>query len=181
MKLYEHYTLLSSLPEFVARRIISLGLHTWVPVSPVGTELGEGYVLQITPNEWKALNARGASALHDQSLWGIPLETTGAHYSSYVMLVVSDATLQSVPLPSWYRYPNAGGQGAVDHPKHYNTHPSGVECIQVVEHMGFNLGNAVKYIWRAGEKGAAIEDLKKAEWYIRREINRRELEGNTNE
>jgi len=56
---------------------------------------------------------------------------------------------------------------AVDHPK------SGIECIDVVEHMGFNLGNAIKYIWRADEKGAAVEDLRKAAWYIQREIDRR--------
>jgi hypothetical protein len=62
---------------------------------------------------------------------------------------------------------------AVDHPKHYNTHPSGVECITVVEHMGFNLGNAMKYIWRADEKGNALEDLEKAAWYVNREIQRR--------
>jgi len=60
----------------------------------------------------------------------------------------------------------------VDHPRHYNAHPSGVECITVVEHMTFNLGNAVKYIWRAGEKGEPTEDLEKAIWYIRREIAR---------
>lgn len=63
---------------------------------------------------------------------------------------------------------------AVDHPRHYNTHPSGVECIQVAEHFGFNLGNVVKYIWRAEEKGAPLEDLKKAQWYLRREIEKRE-------
>jgi Protein of unknwon function (DUF3310) len=61
----------------------------------------------------------------------------------------------------------------VSHPKHYNAHPSGVECITVVEHMGFNLGNAIKYIWRADEKGNAIEDLEKAAWYVAREIARR--------
>ena len=60
----------------------------------------------------------------------------------------------------------------VDHPRHYNAHPSGVECIDVVEHMSFNLGNAMKYIWRAGEKGKQIEDLKKAVWYLNREIER---------
>jgi Protein of unknwon function (DUF3310) len=57
-------------------------------------------------------------------------------------------------------------------PKHYTTHPSGVECITVTEHMNFCLGNAVKYIWRAGEKGDIIEDLKKARWYLDREIAR---------
>ena len=60
----------------------------------------------------------------------------------------------------------------VDHPKHYNANPSGVECITVVEHMTFNVGNAIKYLWRAGLKGAAIVDLEKARWYIDREIQR---------
>lgn len=61
----------------------------------------------------------------------------------------------------------------VNHPKHYSTNPSGVECIDVVEHMSFNVGNAVKYLWRADEKGNALEDLKKAAWYIQREIGKR--------
>jgi hypothetical protein len=60
----------------------------------------------------------------------------------------------------------------VDHPTHYNTHPSNVECITVVEHFSFNIGNAIKYLWRAGEKGKQLEDLRKAEWYVRREIER---------
>ena len=62
---------------------------------------------------------------------------------------------------------------AIDHPKHYNANPSGVECITIVEHMPFNLGNAVKYIWRSGLKAPdAITDLEKARWYIEREIAR---------
>jgi hypothetical protein len=61
----------------------------------------------------------------------------------------------------------------VNHPKHYTSHPSGVECIQITEHMGFNLGNAIKYVWRADEKNNAIEDLRKAVWYINREIAKR--------
>lgn len=63
-------------------------------------------------------------------------------------------------------------KSAVDHPKHYNSHPSGVECITVVEHFNFNLGNAIKYLWRAGLKGDATEDLQKARWYVQREIKR---------
>ncbi len=59
-------------------------------------------------------------------------------------------------------------------PSHYKSHPSGIECIQITEHMSFNLGNAIKYIWRADLKGNAIEDLKKAAWYIDREIKKRE-------
>jgi hypothetical protein len=62
----------------------------------------------------------------------------------------------------------------VDHPPHYTGHPSGVECITIVEHFGFNLGNAIKYIWRAALKGDLVEDLKKARWYIDREIGRLE-------
>jgi len=62
----------------------------------------------------------------------------------------------------------------VNRPAHYTDHPSGVECIQITEHMGFNLGNAVKYIWRCDLKKDAIEDLKKAIWYINREIQKRE-------
>ena len=58
-------------------------------------------------------------------------------------------------------------------PQHYRSHPSGVECIQVTEHMGFNLGNAVKYIWRCDLKNDSIEDLEKAIWYIQREIQKR--------
>ena len=63
----------------------------------------------------------------------------------------------------------------VNHPPHYTAHPSGVECIQVTEHMNFCLGNAIKYIWRADLKNG-IEDLNKAKWYIEREIKRRERE-----
>lgn len=61
----------------------------------------------------------------------------------------------------------------INNPPHYTSHPSGVECIQITEHMGFNLGNALKYLWRADEKGAPLDDLRKASWYIEREILRR--------
>ena len=65
----------------------------------------------------------------------------------------------------------------VDHPAHYTDHPSGVECITVTEHMNFNVGNAVKYLWRAGRKGDALTDLRKAAWYVNREIERLTREG----
>jgi hypothetical protein len=59
----------------------------------------------------------------------------------------------------------------VNHPKHYTSHPSGIECIEIVEHMPFNVGNAIKYLWRAGLKSEdTVEDLKKAEWYVKRQI-----------
>jgi len=59
----------------------------------------------------------------------------------------------------------------VNHPRHYNVHPSGVECIDIVEHMSFNLGNAVKYIWRYADKDGLVS-LDKAIWYIQREKQR---------
>lgn len=62
----------------------------------------------------------------------------------------------------------------VNHPRHYTSSPSGVECIQVTEHLGFCIGNAIKYLWRADAKGAPLEDLRKARWYVDREIARRE-------
>lgn len=67
----------------------------------------------------------------------------------------------------------------VNHPAHYTRHPSGVECIAITEHMGFCLGNAIKYIWRADLKNG-VEDLRKARWYIDRELARRQaLRDNT--
>ena len=61
----------------------------------------------------------------------------------------------------------------VNNPKHYTAHPSGIDCIQITEHMDFCLGNAFKYIWRADLKHDAIEDLRKARWYLDREIEKR--------
>lgn len=70
----------------------------------------------------------------------------------------------------------------VNHPKHYTQHPSGVECIDITRHYCFDIGNAIKYLWRAGlkkdaslnDKQKEIEDLKKAIWYIKDRI--KELE-----
>ena len=60
----------------------------------------------------------------------------------------------------------------VNHPKHYTQHPSGVECIEITEHLMCNRANAIKYAWRANDKGCTREDLQKCEWYINREIKR---------
>jgi hypothetical protein len=62
----------------------------------------------------------------------------------------------------------------VNHPPHYTADPSGVECIQITRHRNFNIGNAIKYLWRAGLKNenTTIEDLEKSIWYIQDEINR---------
>ena len=63
----------------------------------------------------------------------------------------------------------------VNHPSHYTSHPSGVECIRITEHMGFNLGNALKYVWRSDLKEDTEKDMNKAIWYIKRELKKRGL------
>jgi len=77
-------------------------------------------------------------------------------------LLVAGDTVFNMPKPT----------DPVNHPAHYTSHPSGVECIQVTQHMNFCVGNAMKYLWRAGNKGDYIEDLRKAKWYIEQEIAR---------
>lgn len=66
----------------------------------------------------------------------------------------------------------------VNHPSHYTSHPSGIECIEITRHYSFDIGNAIKYLWRNGLKNDCgrnpidkqIEDLKKAIWYINDQI-----------
>ncbi|WP_082134269.1 DUF3310 domain-containing protein [Mycolicibacter heraklionensis] len=58
----------------------------------------------------------------------------------------------------------------VNHPPHYTSHPSGIECIDITRRCGFSMGNAVKYIWRAWDKGALNTDLDKARFYLRDNI-----------
>lgn len=62
----------------------------------------------------------------------------------------------------------------VNKPKHYNSDPSGIQCIEITRHRNFNIGNAIKYLWRQGLKDEApqVQDLKKAIWYINDEIVR---------
>ena len=60
----------------------------------------------------------------------------------------------------------------VNHPPHYTGHPSGVEAITICEHENFCIGNALKYLIRQGKKGDPVQDLRKAIWYIEREISR---------
>jgi len=67
----------------------------------------------------------------------------------------------------------------VNRPSHYTSHPSGVECITVTRHMNFNLGNVMKYIWRADHKDVALQDLEKALFYLKDEITKRKTEHET--
>jgi hypothetical protein len=72
--------------------------------------------------------------------------------------------------------PDADPLQAVNHPPHYGGQDSTYEAIKVIEawKLGFCLGNVIKYISRAGKKGSKLEDLKKAQWYLNREIEKLE-------
>ena len=72
----------------------------------------------------------------------------------------------------------------VNHPKHYNSHPSGVECIDIIRHYCYDIGAAIKYLWWAGlkteegmtDRDKEIEDLRKAIWYINDRIRQLQTE-----
>jgi hypothetical protein len=68
-------------------------------------------------------------------------------------------------------------EARVNHPSWYTSHPSKIECIELIEHLPTNFGNAVKYVWRCGLKTTEtpLRDLKSARWYVEREIQRRRL------
>nr|DAW17363.1 MAG TPA: nucleotide kinase [Caudoviricetes sp.] len=66
----------------------------------------------------------------------------------------------------------------VNNPRHYTSHPSGIEAIEVTKYMSFCLGNVMKYIWRADHKSDRLQDLEKAAWYLQQEI---QLERQKNE
>ena len=68
----------------------------------------------------------------------------------------------------------AGDVDLIEHPPHYTAHPSGIECIEMTEHMGFNLGAAITCLWQADLNGTEQDDLRNALWYISRELQKRE-------
>lgn len=113
----------------------------------------------------------------EQSINSMPVSDTNPY--------ATDSIVSDIPEPEFEEVSHAhlgARPDMVKHPPHYTQHPSGVECIQITEHMGFNLGNALKYIWRADLKGTSDQDMKKAIWYIERELEKREKldEKNTN-
>lgn len=123
-------------------------------------------------NEWMPTNRKAVKGLRDKEV----VEVTNDP-SDPVDLYRGEHGLMPWSEWSYWRRFNADAPApaeAVDHPAHYNAHPSGIECIDVVRHMNFNLGNVVKYVWRAGEKDPTkhLQDLKKARWYLDDEIER---------
>lgn len=85
-----------------------------------------------------------------------------------------DPCYQNMPCVTTLPAPTPTKDDPVEHPSHYTSHPSGIECIEVTQHFNFNLGNVIKYVWRAGLKASAthLEDLRKALVYLKFEIKR---------
>lgn len=126
-------------------------------------------------NEWMPTNFKAVKGLRDKEV----VEVTNDPSDPVDMYRGEHGLMPWSQWGYWRRYKGDATAAvppaeAVDHPAHYNAHPSGIECIDVVRHMNFNLGNVVKYLWRAGEKDPAkhLEDLKKAAWYLNDEIER---------
>lgn len=110
--------------------------------------------------------------------WSIRCDENGDFYVEYPSSEAANdgeyvsAGYGPIKHPHPWKIDEPKKEDTVNHPKHYTSHPSGVECIQITEHMAFNIGSAVKYLWRNGLKGetSGIEDLKKAVFFINREI-----------
>ena len=100
------------------------------------------------------------------------MRTNDGEYA--IDLLNSSVTTLPPPADSIFHVKNLEKDDPVNHPKHYTSDPSGVECIQITRHRNFNIGNAIKYLWRAGlkESNSDVQDLEKAIWYINDEIKR---------
>jgi hypothetical protein len=122
--------------------------------------MSDGFAYQIKPVEVRPAKVNDAKWVNTWGSWG----------SGYLEIERDKANQR---IKEW-QMSDDNKPDLVNHPPHYTQHPSGIECIQVTEHLNFCRGNAIMYIWRAGEKGSEIEDLKKAAWYINREIARLE-------
>ena len=104
-----------------------------------------------------------------------PADTPPAGVTSPGPALESDAVGSSTPAPARDGTPF----DPVNRAAHYNTHASGVECIEISEHLCANLAQALQYVWRAPYKGRMQEDLAKARWFIVRECARRQAMAGT--
>lgn len=110
------------------------------------------------------------------------IEEVEASYGPLKLYASITPDLPDEPLADWEKELLAEKDDPVNHPSHYTSHPSGVECIQITTHENFNRGNALKYWWRAGSKPyqgktlkeSALIDYEKAIFYIQMEVKRLE-------
>lgn len=158
--------------------------------SPIGTYDAASGKVTLDPSTAAAQGANALVRLRD----GRDHAHT-ARYDCFESCPAYEAALASVRAAGWTSGEDGGniavslyldkdvigkryeaGDGHVHHPPHYNGHPAGIECIDVIEHASHNVGAAIKYLWRVewGTKPDApkVQDLEKAAWYLQREIAR---------
>ncbi len=128
-------------------------------------ELKYGDVIVCIKNE----DGRGSVKVGDKLL----CTTTNMHIETVSNTETIEENGIYYPI-EWFQIFDPEEEAATNHPPHYTSHPSGVECIEITRHHGFCIGNAIKYLWRQGAKDGepSIKDLKKALWYIEDEIKR---------
>jgi hypothetical protein len=130
------------------------------------------------PVPWDVHEVVVGQSVFDGILVEVPVTTTvPTGYKYIVALDVDSNAITVFPVRDPTVPLSSAGDSSIDyvnHPPHYLGHPSGIECIDVTRHMGFNLGNVVKYIWRAGLKDQTptLLDLRKAQWYLNNEIDK---------
>lgn len=141
----------------------------------LGREMGlKEYELEyLQPvEEAERLEGKGARLAEPQTVVQPPTQDYGSTWTT------KPGTSSHEPWHIEYAHqgPPDNGNQDVNHPTHYTSDPSGIECIQITRWRNFNIGNAFKYLWRAGLKDTdtTIQDLQKAVWYIRDEIARLE-------
>ena len=147
------------------------------------TSAGEGVWFEVSQNFDKSWRAKRQGDVAYDSIAAVCKSTDRwrGPFAAIPPTETAAAFLQADILAQQQETSESPGSRATDtvedpiNPKHYKLSPSGVEAITVIEHMTFNLGTACKYMWRAGLKTPdPIEDLKKAIWYIQREVERLE-------
>lgn len=128
----------------------------------------------LTPNQLMYMPNQPVLVYSGNLLWANDVRV---HYVTKSVIAVKKPSGESKELAfdqyTFYKAEievEAKVKDTVSHPSHYNMHPSGVECIEIVRHMTYNEGSATAYIWRSGHKGNKIEDLKKAIWHLQDEV-----------
>ncbi len=124
----------------------------------------------VDEGSWLVPVVSATSLIHGGAEKWTVMHYTVSEFRKYFAAVSDVEDLAQRPDPIDMKSPKPD---MVNHPPHYTGHPSGIECVEIAESAGFNIGNAIKYLWRycwgAGEKSRNVEDLEKALWYIVRE------------
>lgn len=172
-----------TLPPMAEQRLASLVTHGGADTLQLQRPQNSLSVLVIAEHEHDKLQLSiGIGGQHSTLTLQAGDRANTQHAADYIEALANGtaetALEPAVVKQSFTTGPDQSGEAAdmVNHPPHYNGHPSGVECIEVTEQLPFNLGNAFKYVFRHRAKNGR-EDLHKARWYLAREQERSERSG----